>query len=52
VGNRAMFEEMNQAIEVNKIKPVIDKVFPFEEAAEAYRYQASGGLLGKVVITI
>jgi NADPH:quinone reductase-like Zn-dependent oxidoreductase len=52
VGNRAMFEEMNQAIEVNKIKPVIDKVFPFEEAAEAYRYQASGGLLGKIVITI
>ncbi len=31
VGSRAMFEDMNRAIEVNKIKPVVDKVFPFEQ---------------------
>jgi NADPH:quinone reductase-like Zn-dependent oxidoreductase len=31
---------------------VIDKVFPFEEAAEAYRYQATPELFGKVVISI
>jgi NADPH:quinone reductase-like Zn-dependent oxidoreductase len=52
VGSRAMFDELNRAVEVNRIKPVIDKVFGFEDAAEAYRYQASGTLFGKVVITV
>jgi len=52
VGNRAMFESMNVAIEVNGIKPVVDKVFAFEQAAEAYRYQQSGAHFGKVVIRI
>ncbi len=52
VGSRSMFEDMNRAIDVNKIKPVVDKVFPFEKAADAYRCQASGDFVGKVVITI
>ena len=41
VGNRAMFERMNTAIEVNGLQPVVDRVFEFEEAADAYRYQQS-----------
>jgi NADPH:quinone reductase-like Zn-dependent oxidoreductase len=52
VGSRAMFEDMNRAIEVNKIKPVVDKVFSFEKAADAFRCQASGDFIGKVVITV
>jgi NADPH:quinone reductase-like Zn-dependent oxidoreductase len=52
VGSRTMFEEMNRAIEVNRIKPVVDKVFPFAETAEAFRYQASSTSMGKVVIAI
>ncbi len=52
VGNRAMFEDMNRAIEVNQIKPLVDKVFPFEEAAEAYKYQMSGSHMGKIVISV
>lgn len=52
VGNRAMFERMNVAIEVNGIMPVVDKVFAFEQAADAYRYQQSGAHFGKVVIRI
>jgi NADPH:quinone reductase-like Zn-dependent oxidoreductase len=36
---------------LNKIKPVIDRVFPFAEAAAAYRYQISGSHFGKVVIS-
>lgn len=52
VGSRAMFEEMNRAIEVNNIKPVVDKVFPFDKAADAFRCQAAGDFIGKVVITI
>jgi NADPH:quinone reductase-like Zn-dependent oxidoreductase len=52
VGSRAMFEDMNRAIEVNRIKPVVDKVFPFSQAADAFRCQAAGDFVGKVVITI
>lgn len=52
VGDRPMFEEMNRAVAVNQIRPVIDRVFPFDEAIAAYRYQASGAFVGKVVITI
>ncbi|MFO7277819.1 MAG: NAD(P)-dependent alcohol dehydrogenase [Pseudomonadota bacterium] len=52
VGNRAMFERMNRAIEINGIRPVIDRVFPFAEARAAYEYQQSGALFGKVVIAI
>ena len=52
VGDRSMFEEMNRAIEVNAVPPVIDRVFPFSDAAAAYRHQASGGFMGKIVIAI
>jgi NADPH:quinone reductase-like Zn-dependent oxidoreductase len=52
VGNREMFEEMNRAIDVNGIKPIVDKVFPFEEALAAYRHHASGNFIGKVVISV
>lgn len=52
VGSRRMFEEMNAAIEVNKIRPIIEKVFPFEQAVEAYRLQLSGQFMGKIVIQV
>ena len=52
VGSRRMFEDMNKAIEVNRIKPVIDKVFDFDQAAEAYKYQLSGQHFGKIVIMV
>ncbi len=52
VGSRANFEAMNAAIDVNGIKPVIDRVFPFAEAPAAYSHLKSGSHFGKVVIRI
>ena len=52
VGSRAMALDLNRAIEASDIHPIVDKVFPFEEAAEAYRYQGSPDLFGKVVISV
>jgi NADPH:quinone reductase-like Zn-dependent oxidoreductase len=52
VGSREMFEEMNRAFEVNRVQPIIDKVFSFDQAREAYRHLASGAHFGKVVITV
>ena len=52
VGSRAMFEEMNEAITQHKLRPVIDKVFEFGEAAEALRYLENGSHFGKIVVKI
>jgi NADPH:quinone reductase-like Zn-dependent oxidoreductase len=52
VGSRASLEQLIQAIEVNKIKPVIEKVFPFDHALDAFRLQASGNFLGKIAIAV
>ena len=52
VGSRAMFERMNQAIAERNIHPVIDKVFAFDKAVDAWRYHLSGAHFGKVVISI
>jgi NADPH:quinone reductase-like Zn-dependent oxidoreductase len=52
VGSTQMFEAMNRAIAANAIKPVIDKVFPFAQAPEAYRHMASGTHFGKIVISV
>lgn len=52
VGPRDAFETMNTAIAQHKMKPVIDKVFPFAEAQQALQYVASGSHFGKVVIKV
>ncbi len=52
VGSRQMFEAMNRSLALHRIRPVIDRVFPFDEAREAYRHLQSQTHLGKVVIRI
>ena len=52
VGSRDMFESMNRAISLHQIKPVINRVFPFDEAKQAYSYLQSGAHFGKVVIKV
>ena len=52
VGDRTLFEQLVAAIDANGIKPVIDKAFPFEQAKDAFRHQASGDFIGKVVISV
>jgi len=52
VGSREMFEAMKRAINLNGIRPVIDRVFPFHEARQAFRHLESGAHLGKVVISV
>jgi NADPH:quinone reductase-like Zn-dependent oxidoreductase len=44
------FEALNRAIEAHAIEPVIDRVFEFAEAVEAYRYYETSKPFGKVVI--
>ncbi len=50
-GNRAQFLSMNRAITQAQLKPVINRVFPFEEARDAYRYYEEAQPFGKVIIS-
>ena len=52
VGPRSSYVEMNRALEANRIRPVVDCVYPFNEAPEAIKYLASGQHLGKVCIQV
>lgn len=52
VGSRQMFEDMNRALSGSGLKPVIDRVFAFEEAGQALVYLKSGSHFGKIVIRI
>jgi NADPH:quinone reductase-like Zn-dependent oxidoreductase len=52
VGSREDFEAMNAFIEQHKLKPVIDRVFAFEEAPAAFEYLERGSHFGKVVIRL
>jgi NADPH:quinone reductase-like Zn-dependent oxidoreductase len=50
VGSREMFENMNRAIALHRLTPIVDRVFPFADALEAFRYMESGAHFGKVAI--
>jgi NADPH:quinone reductase-like Zn-dependent oxidoreductase len=52
VGSVRMFEAMNRAIETNQMRPIVDRVFPFEQAPQALSYLESGAHFGKVVINV
>jgi NADPH:quinone reductase-like Zn-dependent oxidoreductase len=51
VGSREMARRLNEFVDEHRVKPVIDRVFDFADAKQAYAYQASSTLFGKVVIS-
>jgi NADPH:quinone reductase-like Zn-dependent oxidoreductase len=52
VGSRTMLEDVMRFADTTGVKPVIDRVFPFSQAQQAYRYMESGEHFGKVVIDV
>ncbi|MFE5768137.1 NAD(P)-dependent alcohol dehydrogenase [Streptomyces sp. NPDC056485] len=52
VGSRTQFEDMNRAVAAHGLRPVVDRVHPFEQAHRAYREYAADAPFGKVVITM
>jgi NADPH:quinone reductase-like Zn-dependent oxidoreductase len=51
VGSRREQADMVRAIEAIKLKPVIDRSFPLDGLAEAFRHQESGKHFGKICLT-
>jgi NADPH:quinone reductase-like Zn-dependent oxidoreductase len=52
VGSRAMFEEMNDAITKAGLHPIIDRVFAFDQAQEAFLHMQSASHFGKIVVRV
>ncbi|KWN11211.1 NADPH:quinone oxidoreductase [Burkholderia territorii] len=52
VGSRAMLDDVVRLVDAKRIKPVVDRVFDFDEAPQAYAHLQSGQHFGKVVIRV
>jgi len=50
VGSRRMFLDMNRALALHGIRPVIDRTVPFADARDAYRAMEAAGHFGKIAI--
>ncbi len=50
VGHRDSFEAMTRALAKHQLKPVVDRVFAFEELKEAMEYLRLGKHFGKICI--
>ena len=52
VGDRSNLEDLVQAVDMAGLKPVIDRVFAFSDAKQAFSHLASGHHIGKIAIRI
>ena len=52
VGSRRMFVDLIQAMVTNDIRPVIDRVFDWDDVYDAIGYMQSGQKIGKIVIRV
>ena len=47
-----MLTELVGLLDTGAIKPVIDKIYPFEQVSDAYDYLATGRAVGKIVVDL
>lgn len=52
VGSRTHFEDMNRALEQNRIQPVIDNIYAFHDLPAALRHMQSASHFGKIVVRV
>lgn len=50
VGSRTQQEDMIRAIEAGGLRPVLDRSFPLEDIAAAFRHEAAGAHFGKICL--
>ena len=52
MANQREFEEVMKLVFMGRLKPVVDRIFPLEQARQAHEYLAKGEQFGKVVLAI
>ena len=52
VGSREMFEAMNRAIALHEMRPIVDRVFEFNEIQAALKYMESAAHFGKICVRV
>ncbi|MEQ1865881.1 MAG: NAD(P)-dependent alcohol dehydrogenase [Micropepsaceae bacterium] len=52
VGDRAGLQELVRVVDGAGVKPIVDRVFPFGQAREAFAYLETGAHFGKVAIRV
>lgn len=50
VGNRRHQQDMVRALDASSLRPVIDKTFPLENLADAFRYEEAAHHFGKICV--
>ena len=52
VGSRNMQKDMVRAMETTGLRPALDKDFPLDQIADAFRHEESGEHFGKITLSI
>ncbi|SFH67003.1 zinc-dependent alcohol dehydrogenase family protein [Albimonas pacifica] len=52
VGSRTHQRDFVRALDAMKLRPVVDRSFPLDALAEAFRYEESGAHFGKICVSI
>jgi NADPH:quinone reductase-like Zn-dependent oxidoreductase len=52
VGHRESFQQLNAALAAHRVRPVVDRVFPFAELPAAFAHLAAGAHFGKVCVRL
>ncbi|MFX1311296.1 MAG: zinc-binding dehydrogenase [Promethearchaeota archaeon] len=52
MSNQDEFREVMQLVFEQKISPIIDKIYPLENAVEAEKYLSKGKQFGKILLKI
>jgi NADPH:quinone reductase-like Zn-dependent oxidoreductase len=52
VRQKAAVDFVISGLSKRTLKPIVDKVFPFDQIADAHRYLEASGQIGKIVVTI
>ncbi len=52
VGSRADYQRMSAFIDQHRVRPVIDKVFPFDQFDAALAHLRDSNSIGRVILTL
>jgi NADPH:quinone reductase-like Zn-dependent oxidoreductase len=52
MGTKGELQTVTKLVAAGRLKPVVDRVFPLEEAAAAHAYLEAGRQFGKVVLHV